>query len=166
MHARRCNPDASTSFTEFLRNRNQVIDESCYFRQIEAFRKHFPDDHIMVVFLEDVKSNPQDELEKVFRFLAVAPDFLPPDVDSRYNVSREGRFVYGPIHRLRWQGWFVALKNLIPGFVRDAVKHLLSSPASAPEWDADFKRELIGRLQPEAIKLLNSCGKADDFWEF
>jgi hypothetical protein len=60
-------------FAEALRKEPELLDAARYGTQLEAYRAHFPDDRILVLFYEDYRERPHEVLERCFRFLGVDP---------------------------------------------------------------------------------------------
>ena len=63
----------------------QMIKDSLFFERISKYLQAFGRDSVQVIFLEDLKANPQLELEKCFRHLGV---------DSRFRAQRAQPFVH------------------------------------------------------------------------
>ena len=55
-------------------------------RQINYYREHFPDKSILVLFLEDLKNDPETVQTTCFRFLGVDSEMTIENVAAR-NVS-------------------------------------------------------------------------------
>ena len=60
------------SFSKAVRCVPHFIDSSLYWKQISAYREHFPDDHILVLFFEDFKADPAALLSRCFGGLATS----------------------------------------------------------------------------------------------
>ena len=88
------------SFDEFLRSQPDVVDTSCYWRQIGAYRAHFPDEKILVLFFEEFVKDQQLVLKRCFEFLRVDPALGAADAKLAANVSKGSR-MDGSLIRLR-----------------------------------------------------------------
>lgn len=87
-HWARVYPDRYSSIDESLSrpfHRKYFVERTRYFHQIEAYRKHFPDSQIQVVFLEDLKKTFEPSLNAVFKFLGVSQvaDTIDPHIYNR-----------------------------------------------------------------------------------
>ena len=82
-------PTAPRSFDRFVRMRPNAVDGSSYWRQISQYRRHIPDERILVLFFEDFKKDADGTLDKCFRFLGVDPTVTIPDLAVPRNVYSE-----------------------------------------------------------------------------
>jgi len=165
MWGRRVWPKMDASFSVAIKNHPQLIDGSLYWKQINVYRKLYSDDHILVLFMEDLKMNPKAILDQCFEFLNVKP-FIPKDISSPQNVSTGGRYVYGFLNWLRWRKDILFLKGFIPKRMHQPIKKLFSRQAFKPEWEPNVKKYVIDQVKDDAKKFLKFYGKADDFWTF
>src|SRR5262249_24539009 len=85
------------SFEELL-SHPDVLDTSRYWRQISAYREHFPDEQILVLFFEDFVEDPSAILKRCFEFLGVDPSLGPTDLNLIVNASTD----YGVDGPLIW----------------------------------------------------------------
>lgn len=66
------------------------IGRSLYAKKILNFRKHFPDNQILILKSEDTRKNPQKSFERVFDFIEVDSKFkpvLPPSYTNRSVID-------------------------------------------------------------------------------
>lgn len=145
----------------------QMIKDSLFFERISKYLQAFGRDSVQVIFLEDLKANPQPELEKCFRHLGV---------DSRFRAQRalrlnEGSSKYYDTRILRyirskpWSGFKLARLNpeqqdrlLIPLGLRRAFNKPIA-------WDARSLAMVREQVAPDARRFLEAFGKPADFWE-
>src|SRR5690606_30602674 len=52
-----------------------LLKDSHPWTRLQCIRKHFSDEQILVVFLEDLQKHPQRELARCYKFLGVNPSF-------------------------------------------------------------------------------------------
>lgn len=155
--------EAVRSTTEALRGR--LIDCSKYWFQISAFRDHFPDDRILVVFFEDFKHDAASEVARCFRFLGVDPTFEVHEAERARNTAasrrREGRL----LKSLRKVPALGTLRKLVPAAWRRGVKEKLSvySPEK-PAWSPELRKWTADQLADDARTFLKFYGKPEDFW--
>lgn len=103
----------------------ELVDYGCYAMQITPWLDAFGREHILPVFMERMIAGPQDELERICRFLGYdgrpdwQEDIAPQNMSSerlRDSAWRD-RFVYNPfLTRLR--------RTLVPLAVRSRIKRL------------------------------------------
>jgi len=166
LHARRSGHRSSRSFTRTVRRQASYVDTSHYERQLDAYRRHFPDERILVLFLDDLESDPQGTLERCFRFLGVDPSFRVGTEGLARNVSQGQRV----------DGWVLDVLRRIPGFRRFDRKaprawrrfrkrHLQRPLERGPEWDEDTRRRVALELAAPTARFLERHGKPRDFWD-
>lgn len=68
----------------------RYIYPSMYALQVEQYLEHFPRSQILLVTAEDLRVRRVESLRRIFSFLDVDPDWIPPNVDETFNTS-EGR---------------------------------------------------------------------------
>jgi hypothetical protein len=166
LHARRAGHRSSRSFTKTVRTQASYVDTSLYERQLEAYRRHFPDDRILVVFLDDLEADPEATLERCFRFLGVDPTFRVGRPGERRNVSGGQRV----------DGLLMDVLRAIPGFRRFdrraprrwrrfRKRWLQTDRIRGPEWDEATRRWVVDRLAEPTARFLERHGKPRDFWD-
>ncbi|HEY2986852.1 MAG TPA: sulfotransferase, partial [Candidatus Binatia bacterium] len=68
-----------------------IIKLSDYYRNMRPFFLLFPRDNILVLFYDDLKTNPGRFAQKLFAFLGVDPMFAPPSLYRIVNPARRAR---------------------------------------------------------------------------
>ena len=69
--------------------------------QLQQYLDVFSEDQILVLVLEEFVRDKESTLRRVFDFLEIDSEFLPPNLDLRYNDGRSKRAVSGPLRLLR-----------------------------------------------------------------
>jgi hypothetical protein len=151
-------------FVEALKSWPNIVDTSLYWKQINAYRRFYPDERILVLFFEDFVAEPYGVLKRCYQFLGVDPGANRADPATASNVSAnrrlDGRVI--PILR-RIPGARVA-KNLAPGLVLRVIEKLRHPLPNRPEWPPEIRRELVMQLADDTQEFLRFYGKAADFW--
>lgn len=123
--------DPDTSFSTLIRSetdwRNTLVDLGRYHRHLTRFEKYFDRDQMLVLLFEDLKTDTEGFMEKVYQFIGVDPSFRPSfDVQ---NPTREPRFP--GVHRALTQAW-TSVREYVDVYVanytrplRRAVKRLV-----------------------------------------
>ena len=75
-------------FEDFLNPDNHIVGRGFYYRQIENFRRLFPDSQLKILIYEDIQRNPQAFVAEVFRFLGVDDRFVPPSLRQQIGETR------------------------------------------------------------------------------
>lgn len=68
------------------------LELSLYFEQVKRFLQTFPGQNILILFYEEYRQQQLKTLAKIFRFLNVAPDFVP-DTSERHLEPRVPRLI-------------------------------------------------------------------------
>jgi hypothetical protein len=147
------------------RNRDLLIDSSNYWRQLEAYRAHFPDERILVLFFEDFQSDPDGVLKECCRFLDVDAG-RSADLLSAHQNPSEGK-IGAPawLSRLREHRSYRALRSLLPANLRLKLRErLIFEEIPRPRWLPGTRRWVLEELRDDSLKLLASRGKPSDFW--
>jgi hypothetical protein len=60
-----------------------------YYDDLKRFFDRFPRENIYVGIYEQLKENPKEFIQDMYRFLGVDDTFVPPSVDVRYNAASQ-----------------------------------------------------------------------------
>lgn len=145
----------------------QMIKDSLFFERISKYVHAFGAGSIQVIFLEDLKTQPQREMQKCFRHLGVDDSFQVQEElrlnrgSSKYYDTRMLRY----IRSKPWSGFKLARLNpeqqdklLRPLRLRRAFNKPIS-------WDARSLQMVREQVLPDARRFLEAYGKPVDFWE-
>jgi hypothetical protein len=166
LHARRAGHRSSRSFTRTVRTQASYVDTSLYGKHLDAYRRHFPDDRILVIFLDDLDADPEGTLERCFRFLGVDPAFRVEGIGERRNTSRGQRVDGLVMDVLRAIPGFRRFERRAPrGWRRFRRRFLQTELRNAPEWDDATRRWALERIAEPTARFLESQGKPRDFWD-
>lgn len=147
----------------------KTIHVTRYWTQIEAYRKHFPDDRILVLFTEDLHRDVHGTLRRIFEFLEVDAEVRIDSAEKKRNVSVGNKEVdrKALLHlREKVPGFSIATR-LIPGPMRRAMKgKFFKTKLQAKErMDADTRRFVLARIEDDVKRILEYGGKPADFWK-
>jgi hypothetical protein len=154
------------SFPAFLRDWPSAVDTSRYWRQISAYREHFADKQILVLFFEDFVQDPSRVLNRCFEFLGVDPSLGQIDSKLVMNAST-GYGVDGPLIRfVRKLPGVESLKVAAPVISRAVGAKLRRPMPGRPIWTTDLRRQVVDQLADDSATLLRHYGKPADWWQF
>jgi hypothetical protein len=140
------------------------LKDASYWYQLSAYREHFPDDQLKVVFLEDLLASPDAEMAEIQRFIGVEPVDGLWQKYSPMNVTRGSR-----VPR-QLPGWVP--QGLKSHAVRDSLPRVLGqvldqvNTRTQPEvsWEPETERAAQQTLQPDVTALLVATGKPSCYW--
>lgn len=160
--------NAPYSLADNLKMFPQMINDSMFFDRISTYVRGFGPESILVVFLEDLKQQPQQELERCFRHLGVDPQF---QVEEAMQLNTGSSKLYDTrllryIRSKPWSGF--KLSRLSPEEQDKLLKPLgLRRTFKKPvQWDDWSLRHVREKVMPDSLKFLEAYGKPADFWKF
>ena len=98
--------DQATLVAQASRNKDLFVQGN-YATQLRFAQALFPANQIFVLFYDDIARNPRGVARAVYEFIGVDPNFIPPSISARINVSTMprsralARLVYD-VHRWTW----------------------------------------------------------------
>lgn len=144
-----------------------ILEDCRYRARIGNYRRLVPDRNILVLLLEDLKTAPEQVLERCFRFLGLDPGaagHVPPlrlnEGEDKLRDTRAMRILRSaPLIGRRVSAWPLDKQN------RVGVALGLRKPAAeAIHWSASA-RELVYRTLRDDVRLfLHDMGRSPDIW--
>lgn len=120
-----------------------LIRRGFYDEQVERYLKHFNLERFLFVSYEDIKSDPLRELNRVFSFLGVEPDFVPPSLKSKPKHNT----YLGPLIRFeRFTRKWRALRKLMD--LANIGMHKLGIEGEKPKPSPETRRRLDAVFAP------------------
>lgn len=161
------------SFNKALRDPSQMpalVDRSKYWFQINAYRDYFPDDQILVLFLDDFKRDLNGVLNKCYEFIGVDPE-LPTnqirDTDKFCNTSAQRNKPSPLLTQLRQIPMVKQVGQILPKSFRAEIKNSLTNKSpEPPQWQLDNRKWAIEQLIEDTHSFLKFYNKPIDFWQF
>jgi hypothetical protein len=155
------------SINESIDLQPTLITQGAYWTNINVYRKHFPDEQILIVFLEDFSRDPNRELARCFAHIGVKPWSGVRNADRPRNASNEFSKDRALGRVMRGSPAFAALRNSIPQWLVEAGKAVLTErPQYTIHWAPEARRRVVTALQEDAMKFLDFCGKQPDYWTY
>ena len=151
------------SLQQALETHPSLLDSARYWKQISAYRDHFPDSQILVLFFDDWRNDPQSSLRQCCEFLGVGENVELPVTRKGQTMGqlRDRQFLW----KLRNMNGFGRVRDLLPDRVRQSIRPLLKKPIRrAPVLSADTKRLLVDDLSEDLAKFLAFYGRPD-LWD-
>lgn len=153
------------SFDKAIRaHEDFLVKPANYWQEISRYREFFPDQQILVLFLDDLKVDSERELAKCFDFLGVGP--LPPGIaaPAHKNRSLDKRVPRKTLSRIRSLPGYRALKGLVPKSVRRVFNPILKTRPTRPQWEDATRSRVIDDLREDTARFLEFYDRPKDFW--
>jgi hypothetical protein len=151
-------------FHEEVRKRPAIVDTSLYWKQINAYRRHYSDQQILALFFEDFRENPVEVMTRCYEFLGVDPNAGAANPSTASHVSAGMKIDSAVIGILKKLPLARAVKNAAPGLARKITDNFRRPMPGRPVWPEDLRREVISQVADDARTFLKFHGKPDDYW--
>ncbi|RLF46358.1 MAG: hypothetical protein DRN29_05205 [Thermoplasmata archaeon] len=129
------------------------VDEGKYSVHLMRYKKYFSDDQMLIIILKELKERPLDVYRRIFRFLGVDENFIPPNFDKKHYKGGVARSrMLSKLHKfIRYELELPTLAeaiNLI-NIKGQMVEFLFGKEAkSYPPMNPDIRRKLIEFYKP------------------
>ena len=157
------------SIAECLRKLPNMIEDTKYFSILSTYLKYFPEENIHTLFLEDLKKNPIEELQKCFSFLGVKSYDVNLSRAKQLNPASEklqDSHFYRTLKRTvpRW----VPFHRLKPQFHDSLLRSLgLRKTFQAKvEWKQEDLKWVQEQILEDSHAYLKFCGEPVARWDF
>jgi hypothetical protein len=143
---------AKGSFQEFLESSfgQRARHGASYGTQMQRYLQRFPREQIILVESSSLHDQRSETLRKIFRFLAVEPEFYSPLFRHRRHVSWHEPYLTPFGHRLLSSSALRAAKCVLPRNVFDLFRNIAFRPFStsppptnlSKEFECDLRKHL------------------------
>ncbi|MEM1340769.1 MAG: sulfotransferase domain-containing protein [Pseudomonadota bacterium] len=145
---------------------DRYLDQSLYWKNLSRYREHFPDSQIHIIFMEDLKTDPQSVMRGLCGFLGIDPEFEA----ARPHQNK------GDSKRVPSEGWSRLKKlpglealagRVLPAEARMALRDRFFSRSARDVSDLSTatRAELVDALREDSAAFLAHAGKPTDFWK-
>jgi hypothetical protein len=159
-------PDALEAARRTITGSNGYIVRGEYHRLLSGYWRTFPPEQLLVVFSSDLDHRRAEVVKRVFAFVGVRTDFIPPNLHVRYRQAAVTRRVHG----LDLYGWQSRLSEAraprsawraLPPRARSAIDRWYERASFRLDmWNA--RRGDIGNIVPQDVRdLLIAHFRAD-----
>ena len=150
-----------------VREQANLVRHGLYWRNLSTYRQFFPDEQILILFLEDFSRSPEAALRRCCSHLGVRTDVDFMDPQRPRNRAEDKRADGAIAARLRRWGGFEEMKRHVPRWLVNAGKATLTRERTfAAQWDPEVYGRVVHELAEDAETFLAHCGKPPDFWKF
>ncbi len=151
---------------EALQKWPHIVDTSLYWKQIDAYRRHYPDDRLLVLFFEDFVRHPGVVIKRCYEFLGVDPKIAVADPSKPAHVSATMMVDMPIIGVLKKIPLAATLRNMAPHLARKVTDSFRRPLPERPEWPADLRHDVIRQISDDTREFLKFYGKSPNYWSF
>jgi hypothetical protein len=144
---------------------DRILSPGHYGRALERFLEHFETDQLLVLFSEDLSSNPGKVIDRVRVFLSLPPDFTPSNLGKRYHVGGSRERFPDLIRILKRLGLLRRLWRRLPRERRGALRtwfftqvNVIEEPPR--EIPSALRRRLADHYREDVRNLSHQIGRA------
>lgn len=149
-----------------LSEETDIFETSCYWNELEQYRKYFPDENILILFTEEFHNDPESVLKECYRFLSIDETFSNPEMLAVVRPSEGARMDRDWVSRFLRKGFGKAILNAVPKPLLKLLKPLGRKKISdRPEWDSDVLEQVVSRLQSDTKRILEYANKSEHYWK-
>jgi hypothetical protein len=138
----------------------EMIDISLYWKQISAYRRHYPDDRIHVIFLEELEKSPAAAIARCCAFLGIDPPVAAAHLHS--NASEPYVLNERVADLINAAPALQKMINVQPAFLKRLAKTMLK-PVE-PRWSDQALAAVARQLEDDTAEFLSFYGKPKDYW--
>ena len=145
----------------------QLIRDSCYLERINKYVEAFGAERILVLFLEDLRQSPEQELVRCFRHLGV-DDTFTVDHTLKLNEGRSKVYDSRLLRYLRTHRWFGPRLARLSPVHQDRIlipTGLRRRFRGSVEWDDKAIEMVRESVMPDSLDFLQAYGKPPEFWD-
>lgn len=143
-----------------------LITHGMYWQNLNVYRSFFPDEQILIVFLEDFISDAENELKRCCLHIGVNPSIPFDNPDKPRNKSDNFRKDGLIAHLLKQVNFLNSIKAKLPTWSIFLVKRILTKkPDLSFKWDDAVRKSVLKKLQNDSKNFLSYCGRPNDFWK-
>ncbi|MFD1674165.1 sulfotransferase family protein [Alicyclobacillus fodiniaquatilis] len=136
------------------------LSRGYYYQQLKPYLEQFDSNQLLILFHEDLDSDPQATLQKVFRYLGVDDTFIP-DTTIRHNVSGIPRSP--KLHQFLTQSSFLKqmVRPMLPQKFRESTAaKVRERNLSKPSFPVSLRHELQNQFKMD-VKALEKLAQRD-----
>jgi len=145
-----------------------ITADSMYGKRLDAYRRHFPDEQILILFLEDLQADSHREMARCFDFLGVGPAFRIKRATRKLNVGTGKYYDTGRLRSLQADVEAGAILDRIPPRVQNQLlpglglrKRFGPGPL---HWSDRAYQMAMERIGDDVARFLKICGRPRSIW--
>lgn len=157
-------------FNETL-DKGFFIDKGMYYKHLKKYFDLFPKENIHIVFFEDVKKDPKAEIKKIYKFLGIKSNFVPPSLEKKVNETFQTRskFFKNLVHGFliftdKWQLDGLRMKIFESQMLQNIYTKLNKKFEKYPPMDKKTKARCIKIFKKDIMELEKLLGRDLSSW--
>jgi hypothetical protein len=136
----------------------ELIGTSLYWRQINLFRRFFPDTRIHIVFFEDFVRDPRESVRDCLRFLGADDTLMPSGSPTHLNESEKKKV---PTRIYQAMSTVPVLRRL----TLRLPERLRLRNVKKPVWTKRAYDYVLNLVRDDTIAFLEHCARPSSFWD-
>lgn len=84
--------EKSHTFEDAINNKPEYLERGMYYEQVKRYFDLFDKNQIHIIIHEELKKSPEKIIKKLYEFLCINPEFIPPSLYKQVNESAKVRF--------------------------------------------------------------------------
>ncbi len=156
----------STSFDEYMKSEESVLQQGVYVEQLERYYTLFPKEQILVLIYEDIKKNPVTFMKRIYQFLEVDDTFVSSMVHSEINVARTPkvvlieRMMHHVAEWLRKNGFDRVVHYVRKAHIPDVVRIMNTKEGKSESAALPYDRDMLASyFQKDVTRLSTLIGR-------
>lgn len=145
-----------------------------YARALDRFLRYFPKEQLLVLYMEDLRRDPQATLSSVMRFLDLAPDFQPSNLGKVYHKGGDQPLIPATWkERVKRNRLFRLVWDRVPPRSRGLINYWYDQHNVRPAKDAataaptpDVRQRLAAHFRDEVRRVEQLVGKPAPWRDF
>lgn len=148
-----------------------------YATQLQVVRNLFPEEQVQIFLYDELRSDPQGVVRRLYKFTGVNPEFVPPSLHLTINANGmpRSKWLARLVHDVHMHSWgrSRAVSNIIGAikhvrFIRWFVQGVLyKRQRPIDDWAnhlAEFPHEVVSRYEQEISGLEKMLGRDLEHW--
>ncbi len=148
----------------------KLLRTSLYWENLNYLQRYYSPEQIMVLFIEELKNNPQRVMDKCAQFLGIEGQYCIEETNTVLNSRQDKAKDITILRWLKKQSFFNDLKWAMPRSIVTTIKPLLKRKMKPTDievsWKDSLNEEIVLQVTEDARKFLQAYNKPQDYWSF
>ena len=138
------------------------LNVSRYYLQLSQYLEFFPPECILVLIFEDFIQHTRETLQRVFTFLNIDPNFIPPNLHEKRNITANKTMASPVLQTLQTLPFY----NYVPQPCHSLMRRLFRFPVPHKSilFNPAIHKTIVERLVDDIDNLQNYIGNIIHTW--